>query len=464
MPSSPLTLLLDFDDQYHRDQHQRADFLHRRDRRLALEHQRLHGVTPNPATWLRSITGQPAHRAATDPRLRGWRRLRVLFIVTGAVLGALTMLGLLYYDGGRRINVTLIVAVALLQLLLALATSAQTLLGARPWPGLFRQGTPRWWPLPEPAPMLRRLQAPLAARVAHGGGLAFALTALLTLLVQVVVSDLAFGWSTTLQASANGYHQLMAALAWPWHAWLPAAVPSLELVEQSRYFRLSESVPADPGLLGGWWAFLVMLWLCYVLLPRVILLIVSRTQINRHATRLLCTHAGMAALLERFVTPYVASEQRGDGGQGPLNGGNDQPPGPALPIAGTLIRWAGAGDEHPALAAHLIRDPSPLILDAGGAASLEQDTHALTGAAQRHQPLVIVTRGWEPPTGELKDFLTDARDILGADTPLILVPLAAQKTFALAQGDALAQWRRFARRHGDPHLSIADCPAAEAPP
>jgi uncharacterized membrane protein len=463
LPSSPLTLLLDFDDQYHRDQRQRADFLHRRDRQQALEHQRRHGVTPDPATWLRAITGAPARRPSSDPRLRGWRRLRVLFVVAGAVLGALTMLGLLYYDGGRRINITLIVAVALLQLLLALATSAQTLLDARPWPGLFRQGAPRWWPLPEPAPMLRLLQSPLAAGVAHSGGLAFAFTALLTLLVQVVVSDLAFGWSTTLQASATGYHQLMAALAWPWHTWLPAAVPSLELVEQSRYFRLGDSVPANPGLLGGWWAFLVMLWLCYVVLPRALLLIATQARINRRATRLLRTHAGMAALLERFATPYVESEQHGDADHGPLNGGNDHPPGPALPISGALIRWAGAGEAHSALAGHLIRDASPLILDAGGGASLEQDTHTLELAAQHHQPLVIVTRGWEPPTGELKDFLTDARARCTADTPLILVPLAAQDSPAPAHGDTLAQWQRFVRRHGDPHLSVAAMPTAEAP-
>ncbi|QJX02635.1 DUF2868 domain-containing protein [Alcanivorax sp. IO_7] len=81
--------------------------------------------------------------------------------------------------------------------------------------------------------MLRQLQPQLAARAAQAGGLAFALTALATLLAQVLVRDLAFGWSTTLQTSAPAYQQLMDALAWPWRAWLPAAVPGPDLVAQS---------------------------------------------------------------------------------------------------------------------------------------------------------------------------------------------------------------------------------------
>lgn len=464
MPSSPLPLLLDFDDQHHRDQQQTADFLHRRDRRLALEYQHQHGQAPDPAAWLHTVTGHAPPAAGADARLRGWRRLGALFVIAGGILGVITMLGLLYYDGGRRINVTLIVAVALLQLLLALATSAQTWLGALPWRGLFRHGAPRWWPAPTPAPMLRLLQPLLAARVAQSGGLAFAICALLTLLIQVLVKDLAFGWSTTLRASANGYHELISALAWPWHAWLPGAVPSLELVEQSRYFRLDGSVPPDPGLLGGWWAFLVMLWLCYVLLPRLILLLVSQAQIRRRAARLLRTHAGAEALRQRFATPYVESEQEGDGGGLPSSSGEGANQAPTLPTSGTLIRWAGAGADQPELARHLLSNPEAPVLAAGGAASLEQDADTLERAAQGPGPLIIVTRGWEPPTGELQDFLADARARCAAATPLILVPLAASAEPAPAQGDTLAQWRRFVQRHQDPHLSVVGFASLEPRP
>ena len=168
-----------------------------------------------------------------------------MLTLAGAGLGVLTMLGVLYVDGQGRINVTLIIALALLQLLLALATTGQALSGCRPWGRLLARQRGE-----EPS-ILTRLHPQLAARAAHGAGLAFAVAALLTLLTQVLVRDLAFGWSTTLQTSAPAYHSLVEQLAWPWRGWLPAAVPSPELVEQSRYFRLPGEAPAAPAILGS---------------------------------------------------------------------------------------------------------------------------------------------------------------------------------------------------------------------
>ena len=311
MPLSPVRRLLDFDAQYRRDQQHTPDFLHRRDRRLALAREQDGAPPPDAAAWLSAVDAPGAGAA-----LRPWRRGRAALTLAGAVLGVLTMLGVLYVDGQGRINVTLILALALLQLLLALATTAQALSGRRPWGRLLGRGDGA-------PPVLRQLHPQLAARAAHGAGLAFAATALLTLLVQVLVRDLAFGWSTTLQTSAPAYHALVEQLAWPWRGWLPGAVPGLELVEQSRYFRLGGEAPADPERLGAWWPFLAMLWLCYVLLPRLILLGLAGLHLNHRAGVLLQRHPGWAALHERFATPWV------DSGPAPVTAG----PGPAAPTA-----------------------------------------------------------------------------------------------------------------------------------
>ncbi|HAM77394.1 MAG TPA: DUF2868 domain-containing protein, partial [Alcanivorax sp.] len=189
MPLSPVRRLLDFDAQYRRDQQHTPDFLHRRDRRLALAREQDGAPPPDAAAWLSAVDAPGAGAA-----LRPWRRGRAALTLAGAVLGVLTMLGVLYVDGQGRINVTLILALALLQLLLALATTAQALSGRRPWGRRLGRGDGA-------PPVLRQLYPQLAARAAHGAGLAFAATALLTLLVQVLVRDLAFGWSTTLQTS-----------------------------------------------------------------------------------------------------------------------------------------------------------------------------------------------------------------------------------------------------------------------
>ena len=86
----------------------------------------------------------------------------------------------------------------------------------------------------------------LLARWSHLCATAFFAAVLSTALALVVFTDLAFGWSTTLEVSASRIHDLARALALPWRAALPEAVPSLELVEVSRYFRAAGAARVDP--------------------------------------------------------------------------------------------------------------------------------------------------------------------------------------------------------------------------
>ena len=92
-----------------------------------------------------------------------------------------------------------------------------------------------------------------------------------------------------------------------------------------------------------------------------------------------------------------------------------------------------------------------------GSASLEHDRAVLEQAGQRREPVLILAQGWEPPTGELADFLDDARQQWGEDTVIALVPLAADPGGALSDA-TLAQWRRFVDRRQHPHLRLCRAP------
>lgn len=451
--ANPLTLLLDFDDQYRRDVDQNHGFLHRRDRRFAQQQQE-HRQPLTITAWLDSLhalNGQRQVASDADPRLRRWRQARWLFAGLGAMLGVAFMLGLLYYDGGRQINVTLLVALVGLQGLLALFTSVQAWFGWQPWRALFG-------PRGDDDSALAPLRPALSARVAHTGGLAFAFSGLLMLLLMVLVQDLAFGWSTTLQASAAGYHQWIAILALPWQALWPEAVPSQALVEASQFYRLQQSSGvSNPALLGTWWPFVLMLWLVYVLLPRWVLLMLATLQLRWQAHAALRAHPGWQPLHYRFDTPWV--DTRGDD-EGQIA------PAPAkiflspLPASATLIHWAGAGMNSSLLRAALSADPAPLQLRAGGNSSLEEDARVLAQAGQSGQPVILVARGWEPPTGELSDFIFDARE-QGVTALLALVPLADEEGAALADPQLLAQWQRFVDRQRDSQLLLC-APRADA--
>jgi len=453
MSDKALTLLLEFDDQVRRDHHQSPAFLHRRDRRYALAAD----GTLTPRHWLDYVQriGSPHHTSALRP-LRRWHRISLGFVVTGALFGIVTMLGLLYYDGSGRINITVLLAFMLLQLVLAVATSLQALAGWRPWGWLVERYL---HPGQEAAMAINRLQPQLMARAAHGGGLAFALAGLLTLVTLVVVRDLAFGWSTTLSTGAASYQQLMATLAWPWQGLWPAAVPDLDLVSQTRFFRISEGSPVTAARWGDWWPFVTMAWGCYVILPRLLLLLLSIWHLRRRAGQLLAAHPGLLALRYRMETPTVES--------GHQNTDVNRPPELAvqtglhpLPDSPVVIRWAGAGNGSlPPLFQGTDRR---LVVDAGGAASLDQDQQAI-GQAREHlhadsrHSITILTRAWEPPTAELEDFIGDARNHWPANTRITLVPLATDPEQP-APDRQLAPWLRFSERLSDKRLHVSRYP------
>lgn len=461
MAHNPLRLLLDFDDRSQRDKEQPPAFLHRRDRRFALDCQQ-QGRTPDARQWLAHMEqlsgpGGKAHTGARE--LQRWQRINTGFAIFGAFFGLLTMLGLLFYEGGQRINITVFLGFVLLQLFLALATTTQALIGWQPWGWLARRLKPE-----SPGPTKARLHPLLMARAAHCGGTAFAVTGLLTLLAMVVVQDLAFGWSTTLNTANTGYHALIQAVAAPW-AWLwPAAVPSLELVEATRFFRADPATSAiDPARWGQWWPFVTMLWLFWVLLPRLALWAVSQLMLKHRARTLLAMHPGMQALQYRMETPTLdTGSQHNDAADSPDVRTRTQPE--PLPETPVLIGWAGAGDE--AIPTPLKSDQHPL-LKAGGRTTLTEDDAVLARAGEQLAKLtrptaIVLSKSWEPPTGELHDFLEAAHQHWPAGARVCIVPLAVKADQQPAE-HLIQPWLRFAERLPDGFATVA-LPAPDEPP
>lgn len=453
MQKNPVTLLLAFDDQIRRDQAQTAVFLHRRDRRYALNC-REQRRKPTMAGWLAHVNPNHPSSQVGDSRLRAWRRLSRLLVPLGALLGVLTMLGLLFYDGRQQINVTVIIGFVALQGLLALATTVQAVVGWRPWGRLLAPRRKQ----PARATALDDLQPQLAACTAHQTALVFTLFAWLTLMALVVVQDLAFGWSTTLRTSATTYTALVQGLATPWQAFWPDAVPSLALVEQTQFYRLSDNAVAEPARYGDWWPFVSMLWLTYAVLPRLLLSVIARLHLRTRARKLLRQHPGRQAVLHRFAIPTVESTGVTE----------SAPPSPvktpadplhSLPACQSLIRWAGAGAPSQTEADSLLAHDGGLIRSAGGTASLEDDRTVIRELATTTDPVILLTRAWEPPTGELADFVRDARAQWSAERLIVLLPIGGEAPLRAADPRQVGQWQRFAERQQDANLWVCRLPA-----
>lgn len=451
MTESPLRLLLDFDHQAQRDRSQPPAFLHRRDRKFALLC-REQGLVADPARWLshlQRLSGPEATPTPTEQTLSSWRRITGGFATAGALTGVITMTGLLFYEGGQRINITVLLAFVLLHLLLALATTAQALVGWQPWRRLLRRVGKN-----AGDGAFRHLQPLLMARAAHLGGLCFAITGLATLLTLVVIQDLAFGWSTTLDTAATGYHHLVRTIAVPW-AWLwPAAVPDLALVEATRFFRAGDGNSPQPALWGQWWPFVTMLWSTWVVMPRLLLWLLMGRQLQRRARGLLADHPAMHTLRYRMET---ATLETGNA----HNDAHDLPDTRTrsdllpLPESDALLCWAGAGEpELP----DALRAGKSLVLRAGGRSSLAGDEEALRTIASQlagnPQPVILVVRSWEPPTGELEDLLDSARKLWPKGTSMALVPLAADPDRE-PDPRQLQPWLRFAEKIGGDFLRVS---------
>ncbi|SNC61346.1 Protein of unknown function [Marinobacter sp. es.048] len=452
MTDSPLRLLLEFDNQAQRDRSQPPTFLHRRDRKFALvcEEQ---GVAPEAARWLahlNRLSGPRATPASTDRTLATWRRITTGFSAAGMIAGVLTMAGLLFYDGGQRINITVFLAFMVLHLVLALVTTLQSLAGWQPWRWLARRlGA-------DPGHgMFNKLQPLLMASAAHLGGIAFATAGLITLLAMVVVQDLAFGWSTTLDTAAASYHGLISTVATPW-AWAwPAAAPDLALVEATRFFRAGDPTESpDPALWGQWWPFVTMLWATWVLLPRLLLWGLASAQTRQKAHRLLTGHPAMHALMYRMETPALDTGNSHHDAED-LPDTRTRSKLLPLPDSDILLCWAGAGEpELP----EALRSGKQLVLRAGGSASLSDDDQTLQRIAEQlkihSKAVVLLVRCWQPPTGELQDFLQTARGTWPGGSWVALVPLAADSN---REPDAhqIQPWLRFAERVGSEFIQVS---------
>ena len=102
----------------------------------------------------------------------------------------------------------------------------------------------------------------------------FSTGALAGLLFKVIVSDMAFGWQSTLMASSNNVHDLVSFMALPWSWFMPESVaaPSLEQIEGSRIILKQGIYALTTQNLVSWWPFLCFGILFYAVMPRCLLI------------------------------------------------------------------------------------------------------------------------------------------------------------------------------------------------
>lgn len=453
MPKSSLGLshLLYLDQQLRQDQNQSLRQLQERDRTIGAA---LKERAPQARllAWLDAVTGRPLHRPKVESMLP------LLLAILGLLTGVTAMSSLVLVDQQRPVNVLLFLAVfvGLQWLLLLLTLGAGLLLSLRGdtssihshlnvihW--LVQRSYRRLNEKLRPdqfSPLIRWLMLSLGQLF----GVCFNLGALLALLLTLLLMDRSFGWSSTLDISGSGLHQLLQALAAPWSWFWPAAGVDLTLVDSTRYQSLQRQFDADQvQAMRAWWPFLCASIAFYGLLPRLLLWVVLHCIYRRRLRLTFINYPGARLVLGRMDSPLVHTQASGHEQAAPQDDSSVLRR--ALPDGEhSLVDWSGALASLPADERRQWEHAGSELQSAG--IHLKSDAALLQHINQKRDDVLIFVKSWEPPLSELGDFLHGISPTLNCY--LYLLPLSGQGI----KPEALTDWQHFARQGHHPRLLV----------
>jgi hypothetical protein len=431
--------------------------------------------------WWRAVERNSAE--PSGPRLQRMRRLATAAMVAiGASFGVGVSLAAFHYDGTRPVNVvTLLATLVIAQLALLVLT---LLLIPRGVPGLraiqelLEAANPGAWaasvyrriarPSRDVAPLFgwHHGRAAAAGRFAkwqtlywsQTAAVAFNVAAIATGVALVTFTDLAFGWSTTLQADPHTIAGWVNALSLPWRDGLPGAVPDLPLIERSQFFRLDGARVLDVGAsraLTGWWAFTILAIVVYGLLPRLALWSLCVVRLRAATRALLLDDPRITALIDRMATPAIETAAREREDSRPAAALPDTTHPEPLVGAARAVIWGGSIDAASAggYARRTLGVAVSAAVEAGGGRTLLEDQAAIELlSAGAPGSVVVFTRAWEPPLLEFLDFVAALRRALGPDASIVVSPVAEAST-GVEPGHR-ETWARAIGRIADPRLYL----------
>lgn len=438
------------------------------------------------ARWLREVRSrrQMSPGKAVE---RGYSRASALLSVVMFAVGVIAAVGIFHFTGDHPINVLIVLGVFVFLQLLMLGISLLALVVAAVNPGFFeslplvlalqRLASGLWQRAAKEVAddptrvainrllgrrsLYRRVERHVLFRHLQLAAVWFNVGAITVLLVDVTVTDLAFGWSTTLQVGAERFFRVCQRLAAPWAGWLEEAVPSLELVRATQYFRLEgayvgatgDARVGDPAFSGQWWPFLAACLCVYGLLPRVLLAAWSTLMVRWSLRTVPFDTPDIERLVARLTPPAIRRTHGDDPGNvTPLGVGH-------RPVASTLsseVRGEGLGvvwrdAESPDTSLReFLRDRYQLGLQgplgAAGGHDFSSDERFIQRLIRGDMSLVlIVAEPWTVPDAALKRFLASIR-AHGPERPIVI---------ALTEGgseeDAVI-WAGYLAELQDPYL------------
>lgn len=268
-------------------------------------------------------------------------------------------------------------------------------------------------------------------------GAVFTLGAMGAFFVVLALNDFTFVWGSTFNLSDTFVEDMTSGMAAPWSSWLPQATVSSDLIFATRYHPAITSLsPDNIEDMRGWWPFLIMSMLCYALLPRLVLWVLSRFFYRREMRGAITSLPGAERVLTRMKTPLVTTQGEPGGVYVPSHKRADVPLDPGL----LLLNWANALSPEDVATFEAFAPVADGNIVNAGLGSVPQELERL--AAKFGKPpehLYVAVKSWEPPMADLADFLDNFSTV--PRCTLFLVPMPHKPVSATRLGD----WNVFAR-------------------
>ncbi len=244
----------------------------------------------------------------------------------------------------------------------------------------------------------------------QAAALAYAAAGLLVLILLLLTTDINFVWRSTL-LEADQLLPLLKLIATPWQFW-NTAQPSLELLQFTQDSRLTQSYQ-DTTAFGQWWRFILATQLLYAFLLRGLLLAAGKLWIQH----------GVKSDVELKLSQQLNQHPRQTSHQTALAPITD-----ALPVNFALTNWAGFDSD---LLARFQWTPEQYL-----PASPIADEAVLSQAEKFSGDQLLLVKSWEPPMGELQDYMQHGQGLL---FPINLV----HNHLTAPEAKHLEEWQRF---------------------
>lgn len=498
-----LSELIDLENQLLKDQELEPGLLRKRDRRIGLSLQKM-AVDRKKLflAWLENINCNSQNSIGQHIE-RGHMWVRILLLVTGFLSGLSLGSALLSYDGTNPVNIVHFLAVfiglqSFFLLAVAINIAPRLLTSFLPGTGEFQKllraltyflgrriekaldHIPEekrsalqqdWGRISRRHRIYTHVERWLLLSTTQRFGVAFNLGALGACLYLIIFTDIAFAWNTTLEIKAASFHHIIGFVARPWAWFFPEGVPSLQLVEATRYFRIDGDYvnPLLPGrfvnpeIVGGWWPFLILSLVFYGLLPRLFFSGFANLKYRLALKKTALETADYDALYDRLMSPIVETRALSSetGGLQKEKADSIIETEPIRKGECSLLQWGEIEfDLHRTrrvLESRFGLVPKE-VYAAGGMDALQDKKVIVEIGAEPDQavPLVIIVESWEVPSKAIIWFLAELRKEIQEKRAILIALLNIDEDMKPVPPATMdwQNWRRSMAESGDPFLRV----------